>query len=92
MIGKCTSHIQIASTDLIKSGNATGKETFLGRNVETEALAYKYMCTHTGRKTIVSLWIPIGFFRPEFITENSIEVQTARQWLERESVAYLFCP
>ena len=92
MIGKCTSHIQIASADLIKSGNATGKETFLVWDVETETLAYKDMRTHTGRETVIALWIAVRFFRPEFITENSIEVQTARQWFERESVAYLFFP
>ena len=92
MIGKCTSHIQIASADFIKSGNATGKETFLVWDVETETLAYKDMRTHTGRETVIALWITVRFFCPKFITENSIELQTARQRFKSPSRAKLFLP
>ena len=74
MIGKCTGYIQVAGADFIKGRNATGEETLLIRNVETETLAHEDMCTHTGRETIISSWIPVGLLRPEFITEYCVEV------------------
>ena len=92
MIGKCTRYIQVAGADFVKGRNATGEETLLVRDMETETLANEDVCTHTGRETVIALWIAVRFFRPEFITENSIEVQTARQWFESKSFAYFFFP
>ena len=78
MVGKCTGYIQVASTDFIKGSNATGKETSFVWDVKAKALPYKDMCTYTGREAIIALWVPIRFFRPEFITEDCIEVQATR--------------
>jgi hypothetical protein len=78
MVGECTGHIEVASADFIKGCDAAGKEAFLVRDVEAKTLAHKDMGAYTGREAIIALWVPIRFFRPEFITEDCIEVQATR--------------